>query len=57
MVETDCLKTLKDMFPGKSEDDLLVTFHENNMDLDETGEKVLGESEQGEHFFGKMICR
>ena len=50
----DCLKRLKEIFPNKSEDDLLVSFRENNMDLDETVEVlVLHDSEQGEHvFFG-----
>lgn len=50
----DCFKRLKEIFPNKSEDDLLVSFRENNMDLDETVEVlVLRDSEQGEHvFFG-----
>ena len=54
----DCFKRLKEIFPNKSEDDLLVSFMENNMDLDETVEVlVLRDSEQGEHvvFGGNMF--
>lgn len=43
--------TLKEMFPDKTEGDLLAALTDNNFDLSETIHEVLSKSEQGEHIF------
>lgn len=46
-----CVDTLKEMFPDKTEGDLLAALTENNFDLSETIHEVLSKSEQGKHIF------